>query len=251
MDFIGLGKSNLLVSRVGFGAQSLNEIDTEENAAILIHKAYDAGINFFDISHSEVESEKRLGACLSGIRQNVILATKSDATTKKELLQELDESLFALQTDYIDLFQYDFTNDTSLSFDELKSAFLLLKERGKIRHFGFSTQSTEIAEALLNKNFFECAQLPFNLLTDEQTLAIIERCKNEDVGFIAMQPLYGGLIRDIPLAEGFLHQHETAVPLWGVRSLEELTQILYFNEHPPVIDDKFEEEIKKVRLFFS
>ena len=53
MEYVGLGKSNLMVSRVGLGAQSLNEIDTDENAAILIHKAYDAGVNFFDISHSE------------------------------------------------------------------------------------------------------------------------------------------------------------------------------------------------------
>ena len=85
MEYIGLGKSNLLVSRVGFGAMSLSEIDTEENAAILIHKAYDAGINFFDISHSKVESEKRLGACLSGIRQHVILSTETNASTKKEI----------------------------------------------------------------------------------------------------------------------------------------------------------------------
>ena len=54
MEYIGLGKSNLLVSRVGFGAMSLSEIDTEENAAILINMAYDEVIIFFDISHSMV-----------------------------------------------------------------------------------------------------------------------------------------------------------------------------------------------------
>ena len=123
MEYIGLGKSNLLVSRVGFGAMSLSEIDTEENVAILIHKAYDAGINFFDISHSKVESEKRLGACLSGIRQHVILSTETNASTKKEIFQDLEDSLYALQTDYVDLFQYEFIDENYFNLDELGNSF--------------------------------------------------------------------------------------------------------------------------------
>ena len=251
MDYIALGKSNLLVSRVGFGAMSLNEIDTDENAAILIHKAYDAGINFFDISHSIPESEKRLGACLSGIRQHVILATKSEASTKKELLQDLDESLYALQTDYVDLFQYDFSNDTYLDFKEIKNAFDLLLERGKAKHFGFSAQSVEMAKKALEYDFFEIIQFPFNVLTGKDVLELIELCQKKDVGFIAMKPLYGGLVQNIPLAEGFFHQYEDVVPLWGVRTIDELNQILYFNSHPPVIDEKFIEEVNRVRMFFN
>ncbi|MBP5403436.1 MAG: aldo/keto reductase [Treponema sp.] len=251
MEYIALGRSNLLVSRVGFGAMSLNEIDSEEDAAVLIHKAYDAGINFFDISHSIPESEKRLGACLSGIRQHIILATKSDASTKKELLQDLDESLYALQSDYVDLFQYDFSNDTPMDFKEIKNVFELMRERGKVKHFGFATQNLELAEEILKNDFFEIIQFPFNVLTNSDVLDLVKLCQKKDVGFIAMKPLYGGLVQNIPLAEGFFHQYENVVPLWGVRTVEELNQILYFNSNPPVIDDKFKEEVDKVRLFFS
>lgn len=251
MEYIGLGKSNLLVSRVGFGAMSLSEIDTEENAAILIHKAYDAGINFFDISHSKVESEKRLGACLSGIRQHVILSTETNASTKKEIFQDLEDSLYALQTDYVDLFQYEFIDENYFNLDELGNSFSLLKERGKIKHFGFATQSVEIAKKALEADFFETIQLPFNLLTGQDTLEIYNLCQKKDVGFIAMKPLYGGLVQNIPLAQGFFNQYEDVIPLWGVRNIDELNQILYFNEHPPVVDDKFNEEVEKMRMFFS
>ena len=55
MDYVGLGKSNLMASRVGFGAMSLKDIESEEDAAVLVHKAYDAGVNFFDISKSALE----------------------------------------------------------------------------------------------------------------------------------------------------------------------------------------------------
>lgn len=251
MEYIGLGKSNLLVSRVGFGAMSLSEIDTDENAAILIHKAYDAGINFFDISHSKVESEKRLGACLSGIRQHVILSTETNASTKKEIFQDLDESLLALQSDYVDLFQYEFNDENYFNLNELEKTFSLLKDRGKIRHVGFVTESVDIAKKALESDLFETIQIPFNLLTGEDTLEILNLCRQKDVGFIAMKPLYGGLVQNIPLAQGFFNQYEDVIPLWGVRNIDELNQILYFNEHPPVVDDKFNEEVEKIRMFFN
>lgn len=251
MEYVGLGKSNLMVSRVGLGAQSLNEIDTDENAAILIHKAYDAGVNFFDISHSVQDSEKRLGACLSGIRQHVILATKTTCSAKKEILQDIEESLFALQTDYIDLYQYESDDENYFDFTEIYNTFSLLKERGKIRHFGFATESVFLANQALNDKVFETIQLPFNLLTDENTLETVKLCQQADIGFIAMKPLYSGLVRNIPLAQGFFNQHDSVVPLWGVRNIEELNEILYFNAHPPVIDEKFNEEVQKVKLFFN
>ncbi|MGN0738960.1 MAG: aldo/keto reductase [Treponema sp.] len=251
MEYVGLGRSNLMVSRVGFGAQSLNEIDTEENAAILIHKAYDAGVNFFDISHSVQDSEKRLGACLSGIRQHVILATKTTCSTKKEILQDIEESLFALQTDYVDLYQYESDDENYFDFTEIYNAFSLLKERGKIRHFGFATESVFLAKQALNDKVFETIQLPFNLLTDEDTLETVNLCQQSDIGFIAMRPLYSGLVRNIPLAQGFFNQYDSVIPLWGVRNIEELNEILYFNAHPPVIDEKFNEELEQVKLFFN
>ena len=251
MEYVGLGKSNLMVSRVGLGAQSLNEIDTDENAAILIHKAYDAGVNFFDISHSVQDSEKRLGACLSGIRQHVILATKTTCSAKKEILQDIEESLFALQTDYIDLYQYESDDENYFDFTEIYNTFSLLKERGKIRHFGFATESVFLANQALNDKVFETIQLPFNLLTDEDTLETVKLCQQADIGFIAMKPLYSGLVQNIPLAQGFFNQHDSVIPLWGVRNIEELNEILYFNAHPPVIDEKCNEEVQKVKLFFN
>lgn len=251
MEYVCLGKSNLMVSRVGFGAESLNEIDTDENAAILIHKAYDAGINFFDISRSAQDSEKRLGACLSGIRQNILLATKTDVLTKKELLQNIEESLNALQTDYIDLFQYEINDESYSDYDEIYNTLKILKDRGKIHHCGLATESSEIATQVFKNDFFETLQVPFNVLTDEATFNLLKQCEQKDIGFIAMKPLYGGLVQNIPLAQGFFNQYENVVPLWGVRNLEELDQILYFNNHPPVIDDKFNEEVKKVRMFFN
>lgn len=251
MEYIALGKSNLMVSRIGFGAMSLGDFKSEEDAAIIVHKAYDAGINFFDTSHTTLESEKRLGACLHGIRQNVILATKSSALTQTQLQSDLEKSLFALQADYVDLFQYEYNSKSVLTYEEIFYVLKKLKDEGKIRHFGFVTETDDVAKDAITTNLFETIQVPFNILTSENIEEVRKLSLETDTGFIAMQPLFSGLVRNIPLAVGFLRQYENVVPLWGFRDIEELEQILFFAEHPPVIDEKFNQDIKEMRAFFS
>ena len=68
---------------------------------------------------------------------------------------------------------------------------------------------------------------------------------------MAMRPLCGGIVTNIPLAYGFIRQFENVVPLWGIRTEEELNQILYFEAHPPVVDEQFFKEVKEVRERFS
>ena len=251
MDYVGLGKSNLMASRVGFGAMSLKDIDGEENAAILIHKAYDAGVNFFDISHTVPESEKRLGACLHGIRQNVILSTKACVLDARSLAEDLEASLDALQTDYVDLFQYEVDEKGLADFDQVVAQMKRLQERNKIRHFGLATENLDIAQKAIDFGLFETVQAPFNMLIDGEGERLTKEAAQKDIGFVAMKPLYGGLVQNTPLALGYLYQFENVVPLWGVRNLEELEQILYFNDHPPVIDEQFKAEVEKVRDFFN
>ena len=251
MDYVGLGKSNLMASRVGFGAMSLKDIESEEDAAVLVHKAYDAGVNFFDISHTVPESEKRLGACLHGIRQNVILSTKACVLDARSLSEDLEASLDALQTDYVDLFQYEVDEKGLADFDEICEQMKRLQERKKIRHFGLATENLDIAQKALDFGLFETVQAPFNILVDGEGERLARQAAQKDIGFVAMKPLYGGLVQNTPLALGYLYQFENVVHLWGVRNLEELEQILYFNDHPPVIDEQFKAEVEKVRDFFN
>ena len=187
------------------------------------------------------------------MRKSVIIADKTSACTEKDILQDAEESLSALQTDYIDLYQFethDFLPERGKK-DGIIRALETLKAAGKILHIGIATQDLDVAKAAVQSGLFETLQFPFNMISSEKTLALVELCAVNDMGFLAMQPLCGGVLRNIPLAFGFLHQYEEVVPLWGVQSAEELEQILYFNERPPVIDEQFRKEIDKERLFFN
>ena len=126
-----------------------------------------------------------------------------------------------------------------------------LKEAGKVRAIGLVTQDLDIAEKAINSGLYDTIQFPFSMLSTDETIALVKLCEDSDVGFIAMQPLCGGVVDNIPLAVGFLKQFENVIPLWGARTEEELEQILYFAEHPPVIDEKFKADVEQLRMFFN
>src|SRR5574344_1891290 len=260
MEYVALGKSNLLVSRTGFGAMSLDSEEIErygdkadEKAACLVHQAYEGGINFFDTAHSKPVCEKRIGSALSGIRQNVFLARKTAAQSGEQITAEITESLKAVATDFIDLYQIE--NQEIMPQEDgvsgIYKALCELQAKGTIKHFGIATENIQFARDAIKSGLYETIQFPFNLLSGEEVVDLVKMCHEQDVGFIGMQPLCGGVVSNIPLAFGFLRQFENAIPLWGVRTPEELQQILYFEAHPPVIDEQFKSEAQKVREFFN
>lgn len=260
MEYIALGKTNLLVSRTAFGAESLDcrEIEAfgdeaDEKACAIVHQAYSAGINFFDTAHSRPSCEKRLGTALHGIRQNVILATKTNAQTVRELRSDFQQSSDALESDYIDLYQLE--NPLIIPQkdgpDGLYNELVSMKKHGLIRHFGISTDDYDIAREGILSGLYEVVQFPFNLISPVEIQELVKLCEQNEIGCIAMQPLNGGVVSNIPLAFGFLYQFENVVPVWGTHTQEELHQIIYLNNNPPVIDEKFREEVEREKQFFN
>src|SRR5574344_1181164 len=91
-----------MVSRVAFGSMRLVNVSKEDDSAILIRKAYDSGINFFDTTRRIQDSEKILGDAIYDIKKNVILATTTTAFTGNDIRNELESSLMSLHCDSID-----------------------------------------------------------------------------------------------------------------------------------------------------
>ena len=252
MEYIRLGRTNLLISRVAFGAMNLTDAGTDEDAALIVRKAYDSGINFFDTSHKTPKSEKLLGDALFDIKRNVFLSTSTNAKTASDICNELEESLMTLHCDCVDLYQIEIDKFLPLpgGADKIYDTLLSLKKENKIKHFGIITTNIETATKAVESGLYETLQFPFSMVSSEQVIELVKFCEENDVGFIAMQPLGGGLVDNVPLALGFLNQYENVVPIWGAKTLDEMNQILFFQEHPPVIDEKFHEDVEK-RNFFN
>ena len=102
MDKVILGKTGSEVNKNGFGALPIQRI-TKAEAVYILQKAFYNGINYFDTARAYTDSEEKIGAAFSYIRDKLIISTKTAAKTGEGLKKDLEESLRMLQTDYIDI----------------------------------------------------------------------------------------------------------------------------------------------------
>ena len=225
MEKIRLGRTELLVTKTAFGALPIQRL-TKPDAAKLVRRAYEAGINYFDTANMYSDSEEKLALALKDVREQVIISTKSAATDKKGAMAHIENSLRHLG--YIDLFQ--FHNPARLpDISDPNGAFaaaLEMKERGYIRHIGITNHRHHIAKAAIESGNFETLQFPFCHLATDVDMELVALCKQADMGFIAMKGLSGGLLTNAEACYAFMQQYENVVPIWGIQREEELDQWL-------------------------
>lgn len=248
MDKIRLGRTNLMVSRSGFGALPIQRITFDEAKEIL-RKAYESGINFFDTARAYTDSEEKLGYALADVRKNIIIATKSHAKDKKGLLQDLTTSLKNLKTDYVDILQLHNPSKLPDPADEesLYAGLMEAKQKGMIRFAGLTNHHITSAIQAAESGLYDTIQFPLNSLSSEEDLKLVGICKKVNVGVIAMKGMSGGLITKAATTFAFLRQYDNLVPIWGIQRMSELEEFLALEQQPPALDEAMWELIRKDR----
>ena len=132
MTKVTLGSTGITVNRNGFGALPIQRVSDEEAVKIL-RKAYENGITFFDTARGYSDSEHKIGLALSDVRDKIVIATKTMASTPEEFWKHLETSLSLLKTDYIDIYQFHNPSFVPKPNDGtgLYEAMLEAKESGK------------------------------------------------------------------------------------------------------------------------
>ena len=152
-----LGKTGVQVSALCFGGAHWGRIEDDTEAIRILHEAIDAGVTFLDNAweYNGGRSEELMGKALQGRRQQVFLMTKvcSHGRDKRVALQQLDESLRRLKTDYLDLWQIH------------EVVYLDAKRQGKVRFIGFTGhKDPKIHLKMLGHDFpFDTCQMPLNV----------------------------------------------------------------------------------------
>ena len=245
MQTVRLGKTNLTVSKNGFGALPIQRISLED-AAHLLRKAYDGGINYFDTARFYTDSEEKIGYALSDVRENIVISTKTMKTDVEGFWRELHESLSLLRTDYIDIYQFHNPPFCPKPGDGtgLYEAMLDAKAKGLIRHIGITSHKLTIAEEAVRSGLYDTLQFPFSYLASEKEEALVRLCEEMDVGFICMKALAGGLITRSEAAYAFLADYPVA-PIWGIQRESELDEFLAYNDDPPAMTEEIAAFIEK------
>lgn len=243
-----LGRTGLTVTRTGFGVLPLQRTPLPEAVRIL-RRAFDAGITFYDTARAYSDSEEKIGHALHAVRGQIVIATKSGATTRAGVLSDLETSLRHLHTDYVDVLQLHTPTVLPDPHDPESSyaGLLAARAQGKVRFLGLTNHSRARAVAAVASGRYDTLQFPLCHLSSPEDLAVIDLCRAHDVGLIAMKPLSGGLLTCARTAFAFLRQYETVVPIWGVQRLAELDELLALDAAPPALDDAIRAEIARDR----
>ena len=121
------------------------------------------------------------------------------------------------------------------------------KAQGKILHIGVTAHKLQVALDCVASGLYETMQFPFSYLSSEKELALVQKCKEAGMGFIAMKGLAGGLITNSRAAMAFMAQHDNVMPIWGVQREKELDEWLSYMRDTPEMTPEIEAFIQKER----
>ena len=248
MKQITLGSTGITVPQNAFGALPIQRVSMEM-AVKLLRRAYEGGMRFFDTARAYSDSEVKVGEAFDGMREKVFIATKTGAKTPEEVRAQVETSLKNLRTDYIDIYQFHCADQCYRPGDGtgMYECMEELKKEGKIRHIGITAHKLYIAEEAVESGLYETLQYPFSYLSSEKEIALVKKCKEANMGFIAMKALSGGLINNSKAAYAFQAQYDSVLPIWGVQKESELDEFLSYIDNPPVMDDEIRTLIENDR----
>ncbi len=190
-----LGRTGLQVSALGLGAGQLGDPAQDDRAAdAVIAGALEAGITFIDTARSYGCSEARLGRCLRGRRDQVVLSTKvgygvagvADWAAAAVTLG-IDDALRRLGTDWIDVVHLHSCGAELLAQGDVVRALVDAVGAGKVRVAAYSGDNRELDTALA-LGCFGAIQTSLNLC-DQRAASAIERARVAGVGVIAKRPV--------------------------------------------------------------
>ena len=219
MDYVKLGRTGLDVSRLCLGCMTYGQPEqgahpwslSEEQSRPFLRKAVEDGVNFFDTAnvYSLGSSEEIVGKALKEFarRDEIVLATKvmnrmhegpnGAGLSRKAIMQEIDNSLKRLGTDYVDLYQiHRFDYETPM--EETLEALHDVVKAGKARYIGASSMyAWQFAQMLAMQKAngwarFVTMQNYVNLLYREEEREMLPLCKAEGIGVIPWSPMARG-----------------------------------------------------------
>ncbi len=245
MKNITLGSTGITVPQNAFGALPVQRV-SKEDAVYLLNKARDGGMKFFDTARAYSDSEEKIGEAFGNNYEGIYIATKTGAKTPEGFWKDLQTSLTNLKIESIDIYQFHCADQCYRPNDGtgMYEAMLEAKEKGLIKHIGITAHKIGVALEAAKSGLYETIQFPFSYLAGPQELELVELCNQNNIGFICMKGLAGGLINKSEAAMAYISQYNV-LPIWGIQRETELDEWLSYMDHTPTMTKEITEYIDK------
>jgi hypothetical protein len=200
MEYVHLGNTDMVVSRLGTGLAEIGFLLTVERrreAETVLNLALDSGVNFLDTAACYGVSEELLGLAVSDRRDDFFLATKAghvvgdtegEPFSGEVITHSIERSLARMKTDYIDLVQLHSCDLGILKRGEAIHALAEARNAGKCRYIGYSGDN-EAALWAAESGSFDTLQTSFNIVDQQARHHIFRAVRNNGLGLIAKRPI--------------------------------------------------------------
>ena len=228
MRKVRLGSTGLEVAELGFGAMYLPRV-TFEVSDVIIQRALELGITYFDTASAYQDSEEKLGRVLSKREKDFVITSRSISYKMglDAFKQDFEQSFERLKLPVIDFYGFHAVNQPYELEMAMKEPLSFLKEqraKGRIGHIAITSHNPKtLTEALLTGEF-ELAMFPFNVIEREPLDGLLAKAAALGIATAVMKPLAGGVIDSKELALRFFFNHPAGVVTPGMMSLEQLEQ---------------------------
>ena len=222
MERVRLGRTNLVVKKMGWGGIPIQRV-SEEEAVSVVKTMVEMSVDLLDTSRVYTTSERRIGTALQQTSRAVILSSKSTVRTEK-IYDEVHESLKQLQVKKIDIYHlhnisnfedYKKVMGAGGAYEGLRRA----REEGLIDHIGLTSHSLDVLEKTLQDDRCTVIMVCYSFLEPEAAQKILPLARAKDVGVLAMKPFSGGVIEDAGLALRFVLSTPDIVSIPGSETI--------------------------------
>ena len=254
METRKLGSTGLDVSVVGMGCAQLGTVAVDYGVR-LVRRAVELGVTYLDTARAYRDSEVKIGLALEGLRDRVVLSTKTHAKTRDEAWQSVRESLERLRTDHVENCHLHGLRsgedlEARLADDGPLGALVEAKEQGLIGHIGCTSHRTDTLIEALKRYPFETILVPMNVVEPTPLDALVPLCQARGVGVTIMKPLATGLL-PAPLALKWLRNQPIASAVPGTTTIEQLEENVRAGEGDASLGEADLERITGLREYWA
>ena len=248
VNYRPMGKSELEVSEVGFGVWTLASGRwcefSDDQAVDLLHKAYDAGINYFDVAPTDGagRGERLLGRAFQDKRELVIVSSKVGRAdggidfSPAGIRKSLDATLDRLASSYVDVLQLHYPDAATVANAGVWQTLEALKSEGKARYVGIALGpgpgGLEEGRAAMRKRDLGCVQTYYNLLEEEPGRKFFPVALEINQGMVIRAPHAGGVLESSADAVRFPADGDLQVkdPAWIERARKQAANLSWIYE---------------------